>query len=83
MINKNGLAQWVIAVVWRALWVLLIGGTISVLLARNGEGLAAIIVFSITLLLVVAYVISRTMSLARAFDRAAMKQAQRARQTPR
>src|SRR6185437_3230488 len=40
VVNKNRLATWVIAVVWRAFWVLIIGGTISVLLVRNGDGLA-------------------------------------------
>jgi TM2 domain-containing membrane protein YozV len=79
VVNTNRLAQWVVAVIWNAFWFFLIGGTISILLARNGDGLAAIIVFSVTLLLVVIYVISRTMNLARAFDRASMKQAQRAR----
>jgi hypothetical protein len=82
VVNKNRLAQWVITVIHSAFWFLVIGGTISVLLAGNGDGLAAIIVFSVTLLLVIAYVISRTMNLARAFDRPEMKQAQRARPKP-
>lgn len=78
MINKNRMARWVITIIYNAFWFLVFGGAISVLLASNREGLAAIIVFSITLLLVMAYVISRTLNLARAVDRAEMKQAQQA-----
>ncbi len=73
MVNKNRLALWVVSVIWRAFWVFIIGGTISFLLARTGDGLAALITIAITLALVIGYVISRTVTLARAFDRASTR----------
>lgn len=75
---KIGLATWVVAVIRRAFWVAIIGGTITFLFFRYGQALAGIAALAVTFVLVVALVATRTLSLARAFAAAEEKQAKRA-----
>lgn len=79
---KVRLATWVVAVIGRAFWVAIVGGTITFLFFRNREPIPGIIALAVTLGLVLALVATRTLSLARAFAAAEAKQAERAPRAP-
>lgn len=72
---KIRLATWIVAVIKKAFWVAIIGGTISFLFFHYRQVIPGVIALALTLALIVALVATRTLSLARAFAAAEAKQA--------